>query len=294
VISLIFISSNVPPSAIQSNGSGNSKLFKMNSLHGLELLSPSERKEFSKNSQGPRIQTPFTLIHQAFENRVDTQPKDIAVEHEDRAITYYALEQSANVLANKLMQRGLLPGQKVCLVAQRSIPMIAAILAILKCGCQYVPLDGGVIPKQVLSHIIENTKSTFVLCLRQFEIKTKHCVGSQSVLIIDDITIIHGDQQMFERPALEIDASSGAYVIYTSGQYITRVPRGSILMMSGTTGLPKGVDVTHQNVTNLLCLQPGSLGITRGICVSQLLSVSFDMGIQSPLFIIVKPHLTGS
>lgn len=46
----------------------------------------------------------------------------------------------------------------------------------------------------------------------------------------------------------------------------------------GTTGKPKGVDVTHDNVTNLVCLYPGNLGVRRGTLVGQVLNVSFDMG----------------
>jgi hypothetical protein len=50
----------------------------------------------------------------------------------------------------------------------------------------------------------------------------------------------------------------------------------------GTTGKPKGVDVTHKNVANLVCLSPGGLGVRPGLKVGQILNISFDMGKQPP------------
>ncbi len=58
---------------------------------------------------------------------------------------------------------------------------------------------------------------------------------------------------------------------------------------TGTTGTPKGVDVTHSNVTNLVCLSPGNLGIRPGIKVGQVLNISFDMGKQDPISPAFKP-----
>ncbi|KAG9232223.1 hypothetical protein BJ875DRAFT_497659 [Amylocarpus encephaloides] len=231
----------------------------MSPLQSLGISPESERVLFSTFSQGVRIQSPFSLIHQAFEHKVDTQPDDVAVEHDNSLVTYSELEKTANRMANHLIQNGLRPSQKVCLVVQRSISMVVGMLAILKCGCQYVPLDGGVTPELLLSHIIENTGTSFVLCVDKYQAKAKKCSTTQSILILDRPEQL---DESTSRPTVDLLCSSGAYVIYTSG----------------TTGKPKGVAVTHENVTNLLCLSPGNLGITRGVCVTQILSVSFDMG----------------
>lgn len=51
-----------------------------------------------------------------------------------------------------------------------------------------------------------------------------------------------------------------------------------LILATGTTGKPKGVDVTHKNVANLVCLSPGGLGVQPGMCVGQVLNISFDMG----------------
>lgn len=55
---------------------------------------------------------------------------------------------------------------------------------------------------------------------------------------------------------------------------------------SGTTGKPKGVDVTHKNVTNLVCLSPGGLGVQPGMSVGQVLNISFDMGTFCCLLVV--------
>lgn len=52
----------------------------------------------------------------------------------------------------------------------------------------------------------------------------------------------------------------------------------ALIQSAGTTGKPKGVDVTHKNVANLVCLSPGGLGVKPGMTVGQVLNISFDMG----------------
>jgi non-ribosomal peptide synthetase component F len=114
-----------------------------NYFYRLETLSPTDRSLFNHFGRGQSIWPPFSLIHQAFENVVDTQPQSMAVDHDGRSMTYRELEEAANILASRLMLQGLRHQQRVCLVVQRSSFMTIAILAVLKCGCQYVPLGGG-------------------------------------------------------------------------------------------------------------------------------------------------------
>lgn len=248
----------------------------MSQLHALDNLSSEDHILFERFSQGPVIQPHSSLLHRAFETAADAQPQDIAVDHNGNSLTYDELDQAANRLANHLIRRGLDPGQTVCLVAQRSFSMVIAIFAILKCGCQYIPLDGGVVPDQLLSHISKKTEGKFILCLSRYFEKVQRCTKNQQVVVLDAESSWDQSESP-ERPLVEVAASSGAYVIYTSGTLRNTLAKYP-LTEAGTTGLPKGVDVSHENVTNLLCNFPGSLGIQRGTNVAQLLSVSFDMG----------------
>lgn len=147
----------------------------MRSLLHAQSLSPTELERFSTVSQGIAIQPAFELVHRAFEDKARSQSTDVAVEQDGRTIAYGELDRKANTLANHLIKHGLKPGEKVCLVAQRSIPLVVGIFAILKAGCQYVPLDGGVVPELLLSHVVVNTGASVVLCLQRYFEKVKVC-----------------------------------------------------------------------------------------------------------------------
>ncbi|RDW73351.1 hypothetical protein BP6252_07258 [Coleophoma cylindrospora] len=230
-------------------------------LQALDGLNLPEQILLSQVGRGLNTTSPFTLIHKAFERTADENPSGIAVEHDGRSLTYQELEANSNCLANRLIADGLRPRQRVCVVVQRSLPMVIAILAILKCGCQYTPLDGQVTPEAAMQHIFTDTQAPYVLCQEKFQQKVRPLVdASCTVLVLDEIS--EPAQAVSVRPNVDVSPTDGAYVIYTSG----------------STGLPKGVDITHGNVTNLLCNSPGNLGIQSGTLVAQLLSVSFDMG----------------
>jgi non-ribosomal peptide synthetase component F len=185
-------------------------------FQGLETLSQTDQHLFNRFSRGTYIQPPFSLIHKAFEDFVDRHPDDVAVEHDGHTLTYQQLDRAANILANTLIRDGLRPGQKVCLVVQRSVHMVVAILAILKCGCQYIPLDGGVLPENLLGHIITNTRPQFVLCLQRHLSKFQTSTHGVTVIILDtplnDIPL-----NGVNRPNVKVVPSDGAYVIFTSG-----------------------------------------------------------------------------
>ncbi|CAG8954990.1 hypothetical protein HYFRA_00008679 [Hymenoscyphus fraxineus] len=231
------------------------------SFQNLEGLNFSDQIIFNQFGRGREEPAPFQLIHKAFESIVDQQPHVVAVEQEGNILTYSALENAANQLANRLISLGLQPRQRVCLVVQRSLPMIVAMLAVLKCGCQYVPLDGQVTAESALRHIIKDTGAPFILCLERFHDKVQSLADSTTskVLVLDSLP---NQFTASPRPQIECNKSDGAYAIYTSG----------------STGPPKGVDVSHGNVTNLLTSYPGNLNIGRATPVAQLLSISFDMG----------------
>ncbi|KAF8849268.1 nonribosomal peptide synthetase 12 [Acephala macrosclerotiorum] len=231
-------------------------------FQGLEGLAFSDQVLFNQFGRGRDIPTPFRTVHQAVEAIVDQQPNVIAVEQDGRNLTYYELEMAANGLANRLISMGLEPRQRVCLVVQRSLPMAIAMLAILKSGCQYVPLDGQVTAESALKHIINDTKAPFILCLEKFYDKVQKLAPYGTTIVVLDSSL--EEPSSFTRPVVQVSKQDGAYAIYTSGEIIT--------------GPPKGVDIAHGNVCNLLCNYPGNLNIRRGTQVAQLLSISFDMG----------------
>lgn len=185
----------------------------------VDSLSFSDQILFNQFGRGPRARTPFSLIHRGFEIIADNYPQEIAVQQDDGAtITYGELEKRSNLLSNKLINQGLAPQQRVCLVFQRSIHMVIAILAVLKAGCQYIPLDGGVVPNETLNHILDDTKASFVICQAKFEFKVRsQASASVAILVIE--AEMEGDKLdgSLVRPRSRMTKYDGAYIIYTSG-----------------------------------------------------------------------------
>ncbi|KAF2435911.1 acetyl-CoA synthetase-like protein [Tothia fuscella] len=247
-------------------------------FNSLDTLSASDRVKFNNYGRGLVVPLPFSLIHHGFEAFADRQPAALAViQHADgQSITYDELERRSNILANRLIDEGIFSGLRVVLVFHRSIELVVAILAVLKANCQYVPLDGGIVPDATLSHILQDTRAPLVLCLKKYEEKIRRLTQeSTSVIALDTqeqqtINQGGGDER---RPIFTTSTpNDGAYIIYTSG----------------TTGKPKGVDVSHQNLVNILCLKPSNLGISPGTKVAQLLNIAFDLAVWEILGTLVN------
>ncbi|KAF4828146.1 Adenylate-forming reductase [Colletotrichum tropicale] len=237
------------------------------SFHSLESLSLADRVLFNQFSRGPSDVIPYHVVHHAFESIAAAHPDVTAVRHYDgTTITYRELNRRANILANELRgTHGLRKGDRVVLVYSRCIEMVVFILAVLKAGGQYVPLDGGIIPEDTLGYDIADSGAPVVLCLPKFREKVLRSIPDdrQDVVRVVDLDANswlwkHGNAG---HPGVIVKPEDGAYVIYTSG----------------TTGRPKGVDVRHEGVTNTLLAEPSKLGIRVGKNVAQQLNVGFDM-----------------
>ncbi|KAI0070625.1 nonribosomal peptide synthetase 12 [Panus rudis PR-1116 ss-1] len=219
-------------------------------------LSPEDASLFFRFGFGTKQTPPFSCVHHAFEHHASAQPFAIAVEHCGSSITYSELDRMANGLAQRLRVMGVRAGTRVCLLVQRSIAMVVGILAILKAGAAYVPLDGGIVTQSTLEHVLHDSQSILALCLREYVPRVS---AVPALCLEEEIDSLSSSQ--YAKPEDLSSPSDSAYIIYTSG----------------TTGKPKGVEVMHYNVTNLVCLSPGNIEMQPGRRVSQLLNIAFDM-----------------
>jgi non-ribosomal peptide synthetase component F len=178
-------------------------------------LSTEDQILFTRFASGTNTVVTHKVVHEAFERQVDENPLSIAAKHDGSTITYADLDVQANRLANYLRECGLKPKQRVCLVVQRSLPMLVGILAILKSGCQYVPLDGGVVSEEALKHTLRDTGAFLVLTLSKFESKVKRCATPELHVVC--LGINQEAAAVSHRPAVPVSAADGAYAIYTSG-----------------------------------------------------------------------------
>jgi non-ribosomal peptide synthetase component F len=182
---------------------------------GIDCLSAEDQILFSRFGRGALVDVPHATVHEAFESIVDLHPRAIAAKYGDKTITYRELDATANRLANHLIESGLRPKQRVCLLVQRSFEMLVGIFAILKAGCQYVPIDGGVSSERALEHILKDAGAAFVLCLPKFEETARRHVDEKKTIIC-----LGTDAEAFcsnERPRIQVSPNDGVYAIYTSG-----------------------------------------------------------------------------
>ncbi|KAL4865281.1 hypothetical protein BDV12DRAFT_188313 [Aspergillus spectabilis] len=230
---------------------------------------PRDADLFTRFGFGAQTSIPFKTVHQAFIHHATHNPSGIALldlsTGSPREVTYGELLRQSQFIAIYLKLHGVKPDSRVLLLVKRTADMVAGILGILMAGAQYIPMDGGVVPDQTLQHAVQQSGVTVALCLRPFKERLCLLDSVSSIIVLEELlrteeyTHFNLDRNQI---LCEGGYDSGCYVIYTSG----------------TTGDPKGVDVTHKNVTNILCQAPGNLGISQGSRVGQVLSISFDMG----------------
>ncbi len=200
---------------------------------------------------------PAVSIPELFAVQVTRAPEAVAVTVEGDSLTYRELDERSNRLASALAGRGAGPGQCVALLLSRSAEAIIAILAVLKSGAAYLPIDPAV-PASRLEFILDDAAP----------IAAVTTTGLRSLLDGRDLPAVDvTDPGVDGRPD---DTPSGpvpddvAYLIYTSG----------------TTGVPKGVAVTHHNVTQLLS---SLYGQRPGQVWAQGHSLAFDASVEEIL-----------
>lgn len=171
-----------------------------------------------------------------FQEQVAKSPDAVAVTYEGESLTYDELNVKANQLAHYLISRGIGPDQLVGLLLPRSLTMMVGVLAVLKAGAGYLPLDPDY-PLDRLTYMLEDTNPACVIsCL-----ETASVLDGEEVLLVDEL---HTAELLSRYPANDpadsdrvapLTPDAAAYIIFTSG----------------STGKPKGVVIPHSNVVRL-------------------------------------------
>ncbi|BAY66147.1 amino acid adenylation domain-containing protein [Calothrix brevissima NIES-22] len=225
-------------------------------------ISEIERDRIIHTAKGNLIHWgDFRTAHQLFEVQADLHPQAVALVADDETITYGALEQRANQLAAILINAGIGYESIVGLYFDPSIDYIIALLAVLKAGAAFLPLDRSY-PKARSQFMVENSQTTVIL---SNETPPSGLFAEDvRVILLNDSSTSLTIPEVVTRPNLKIRPENLAYIIYTSG----------------STGKPKGVLVTHAGIQNLVQAQTESFAVTAASRVYQFASLNFDAAIS--------------
>lgn len=204
-------------------------------------------------------------IHEMVEVRAADMPEAIAVVYEQQQLTYRELNEKSNQLASYIREeyksrtgQELVADTLVAICLERSLEMIVGILAILKAGAAYVPIDPKY-PHERVAYLLEDTDVKLILSQRSMIASDKAKLPEDKVIYIELTEAFYTKQTKVNLPR-HSQPDNLAYVIYTSG----------------TTGNPKGVMVEHKGIINLIVNKQNSLGLDSESKVLQFSSLNFD------------------
>ncbi|MEY2903748.1 MAG: hypothetical protein RLY89_2854 [Bacteroidota bacterium] len=196
-----------------------------------------------------------TLV-QLFEEQVEKNAQTIAFEQNGSTITYQELNGTVNQMASYLSGLGVKEHDLVAVVMDRSDKLIIALLALLKLGAAYLPIDASY-PMGRVRFMLEDASVKCLLVSDSFKLQF---IDEPHVIWIDSIWDLLENHSV-ENPALVPKTNNLAYVLYTSG----------------STGNPKGVGVGHRNLVNLFTGLIETPGIKRGDRFLAITTIAFDI-----------------
>ncbi|MFC4314146.1 amino acid adenylation domain-containing protein [Steroidobacter flavus] len=200
-------------------------------LAEVELRSPAELEAQAAWGAVTGQHTASQTLHSLIEEQARCRADEVAVTCEGHSISYGELNRRANRLAHRLIAAGARPEAMVGVCLGRGIDMVIAVLATLKSGAAYVPLDPEY-PQERLRHMVEDSGVRLVLA----QPDTSECLQAAPGVTVLQIDAPDAGEPVEHDPNVPMRVDQLAYVIYTSG----------------STGKPKGAQLTHANVVRLL------------------------------------------
>ncbi|WP_184261227.1 non-ribosomal peptide synthetase, partial [Granulicella mallensis] len=234
-------------------------------IEEIDVLGAEERRlvleEWNQTATDLKTQT-FAEI---FEEQVEYAPEVLALVFGTQQLSYGELNGRANKLAHWLVAQGIGPESLVAIGVPRSVEMVVAILATLKSGAAYLPLDTDY-PEERLAYMLNDARPVRVLTT--WEAATRLPGAAEICVLLDDAAFVARlEIQPGTNPVRAQGVDHAAYVIYTSG----------------STGKPKGTVMTHCGLSSLAAAQIERFEITREARVLQLASLSFDAAVMELL-----------
>lgn len=235
----------------------------------IDLMANGEKQWFSEINATEREYTGTSLLHGLFEEQASLYPSQPAIVQRESSLSYAQLNARANQLARVIRSRGIQRGDIVAIAADRSIEMVVGMLAIMKAGAAYLPIDPDY-PADRIRYLLEDSRTPLLLA-KASTIEAVEIEFSGSLLNLESEDSYAAPQSNPEWTVLPQDL---AYVIYTSG----------------TTGKPKGVMIEHQSIANTVKWRRAEFGFGPEDKALQMMSFSFDASVIS----LFTPLASGS
>jgi amino acid adenylation domain-containing protein len=204
-------------------------------------------------------------LSQSFSEQAQKTPAKIALIAGDERFSYQELDHKANQLASFLVAQGVGRETLVGVLLDRKPQMLIAVLAILKSGAAYVPLDPAY-PAERIGYIVEDAEIAILLSSNRLRHAATEVPPSTKFVALEDIAA-HESHDVLS----QADSENLAYVIYTSG----------------STGKPKGVMVEHRNVLSFFRAMDQLLGTEAGVWLA-VTSLSFDISVLELLWTLTR------
>ncbi|UUT36638.1 amino acid adenylation domain-containing protein [Microbacterium elymi] len=234
------------------------------------MLTDAERAELDAWNETERDYPSEDTVVDLFEWQVERRPDAIAVSCGDERLTYAELSERARDLAEELRVAGVGPGTLVGVYLNRSVDLLVGVLAVLRAGGGYVPLDPA-FPRDRLDYMLEDSDTRVLLTETgmQGDLDT----GDRSIVYVDRPRVASGAT---DQPGVRPDPEDLAYVLYTSG----------------STGRPKGVEIPHRALTNFLRSMAEQPGCGEDDTLLAVTTLSFDIaGLELYLPLVTGGHV---
>ncbi|MGO0714668.1 non-ribosomal peptide synthetase DhbF [Bacillus subtilis] len=254
-------------------------------IGNLDILAPEEHSSMVTDWQSVSEKIPHACLPEQFEKQAALRPDAIAVVYENQELSYAELNERANRLARMMISEGVGPEQFVALALPRSLEMAVGLLAVLKAGAAYLPLDPDY-PADRIAFMLKDAQPAFIMTNTK---AANHIPPVENVpkIVLDDPELAEklntypaGNPKNKDRTQ-PLSPLNTAYVIYTSG----------------STGVPKGVMIPHQNVTRLFAATEHWFRFSSDDIWTMFHSYAFDFSvweIWGPLLhggrLVIVPH----
>jgi amino acid adenylation domain-containing protein/non-ribosomal peptide synthase protein (TIGR01720 family) len=241
-------------------------------LANLSVLSRQEYDAFIKEFNDTASHYPSgTTIDQLFEQQAELTPENIAIEVDNESITYGQLHISVSNLAELLRKKGIGPNMVVGLLLERSPELIIGMLAVLKAGGCYLPIE-SYLPQDRIELLISHSRCKLIMVSKEKADKLQFNISSEiEIITVDQPVAINHQYVASSHTHLPHDL---AYIIYTSG----------------TTGHPKGVMIEHRSLVNYIKWAAAHYIRNEKVVFPLFTSIAFDLTITS----IFAPLITGN